>query len=901
MTDERPESTPTVIGRYRVLRTLGEGGMGAVYLATDPAIDRLVALKLMRAGFNTGSLRERFAREARAVGRLHHPNIVTIFEFGEHEGEPFIAMEYVEGQTLASLVGHADVTLGQQLALMDGLCAGLHYAHRAGIIHRDVKPVNVMVDAEGIVKILDFGIARAAALSLTQAGTQPGTILGTLNYMAPEQLAGKPVDQRADIYAVGAVFYELLTGRQAFPGNIDSGILQVILLTGPTPIAEVRPDLDPGVVAIVNRCLERDADKRYPDLGIMRRELAAIERAEAGPRSAGATVVLTPGSLPGSFTPAPLATPGPDTRDAAAVARRAELDRQVTEARAALDREEYTRASEACQQVLQAEPTHAGALALQAQLSAVQTARAWLADGQSQLDRGALTTAASLVDRALGVRPAMPEALKLRAAIEEARVRQQTSSSAPTVLMTPTDGARTTDATIVRRSSDEATILRQPNDDATIVRAAPVAPVPAPQAAVPASAPVEAARVQPAEVKRGVGRWVVAVLGVAALIAVGTFVVRRSTPPATSPTSGAAGAAAAPPPAPAPTAPPIATPPIVVPPPAPATASVPAAATQPPAAQSTSEPAPPPKTKSPTPTPASPPAPVPAPVVSPAAPPAIATGATPPDRSAASTAPAIPPTGGRGLRGAQNATGSTSLMPTAAAERACRNGNAHACTEAGLSYRNGRGVIRNETTAASYYERGCDGSDPFGCVDLGQLYFQGAGVARDDSKAAALYQKGCDGGVAAGCLFLGGMYQTGRSLPRDEPRAFGLFVKACDGNNVAACNEAAMMMEPGRGGARDDARAFQFLKKSCDGNFLLGCRNLGVRYEEGRGVPRNDQLALQAFQKACSGALGVACTNIGDMFAEGRGVPKSDAEAKVFYGKACDAGDQNGCRLKGGG
>src|SRR5580693_6117385 len=155
MTDESPASNPASIGRYQVIRTLGEGGMGSVYLATDPAIDRQVALKLMRAGF-TGSLRERFAREARAVGRLHHPNIVTIFEFGEHQGEPFIAMEYVEGQTLSSLVGRSDVSLPQLVGLMDGLCAGLHYAHRAGIIHRDIKPVNVMVDTEGIVKILDF-------------------------------------------------------------------------------------------------------------------------------------------------------------------------------------------------------------------------------------------------------------------------------------------------------------------------------------------------------------------------------------------------------------------------------------------------------------------------------------------------------------------------------------------------------------------------------------------------------------------------------------------------------------------------------------------------------------------------------------------------------------------------
>jgi serine/threonine-protein kinase len=267
--------------------------MGAVYLAKDPVIDRLVALKLMRTGLDFDKLRDRFAGEARAAGRLHHPNIVTIFEYGEHQGEPFIAMEYIEGRTLASLVGRPEVTVQQILALMDGVAAGLFYAHRAGIIHRDIKPVNLMVDSEGIVKILDFGIARASELSLTSAGTQPGTIVGTLNYMAPEQFARGTVDHRADIFSVGAVFYELLSGQPAFPGELPV-VLHMIMVEGPKPLAGVRPDLDPAVIAIVNRCLERDLERRYPDLGVMRHDLAAVRQTSSVPDSAGATVVLTP-------------------------------------------------------------------------------------------------------------------------------------------------------------------------------------------------------------------------------------------------------------------------------------------------------------------------------------------------------------------------------------------------------------------------------------------------------------------------------------------------------------------------------------------------------------------------------------------------------------------------------
>src|SRR5262245_59977916 len=156
-------SVPTQIGRYQVVRRLGEGGMGAVFLARDPAIDRDVAIKLMRTGFDVTDLRDRFTREAKSIGRLHHPNIVTVFDVGEHDGEPFIAMEYVEGQTLAKVIANAmAVPLAQKLGYIDGLFDGLQYAHRTGIIHRDIKPANVMVGVDGGIKILDFGIARVS-------------------------------------------------------------------------------------------------------------------------------------------------------------------------------------------------------------------------------------------------------------------------------------------------------------------------------------------------------------------------------------------------------------------------------------------------------------------------------------------------------------------------------------------------------------------------------------------------------------------------------------------------------------------------------------------------------------------------------------------------------------------
>src|SRR5262250_121884 len=154
---------PKNISRYQVMQHLATEGMGSVYLARDPAIDRLVAIKLLKEGFDNAELRERFMREARSAGRLRHVNIVTIFDVGEHDNQPFIAMEYVEGETLYALIKQkAALSIGRKLEMIDQLCAGLQYAHRGGIVHRDIKPKNVMVDADGVLKVLDFGIARVS-------------------------------------------------------------------------------------------------------------------------------------------------------------------------------------------------------------------------------------------------------------------------------------------------------------------------------------------------------------------------------------------------------------------------------------------------------------------------------------------------------------------------------------------------------------------------------------------------------------------------------------------------------------------------------------------------------------------------------------------------------------------
>ena len=274
------------IGRYRVVRLIAHGGMGSLYLARDPAIDRLVAIKLLKAGFDDDVARERFAREARATGGLRHPNIVTVFDVGEHSNRPFIAMEYVPGETLAALIRRqAPLLLTDKLAVLEDLCAGLHFAHQAGILHRDIKPANIILDVSGTLKILDFGLARAKDSNITQSGDQ----LGTLNYMSPEQVVGDRLDQRTDVYAVGAVAYELVSYKKAFAGTVPDGAIFRILNTTPEPLATVVPGIDPEIPKIIERAMAKDPGQRYQDLEALRLDLSAVRsrlyalEPEAGP------------------------------------------------------------------------------------------------------------------------------------------------------------------------------------------------------------------------------------------------------------------------------------------------------------------------------------------------------------------------------------------------------------------------------------------------------------------------------------------------------------------------------------------------------------------------------------------------------------------------------------------
>jgi serine/threonine protein kinase len=267
-------SAPQQIGRYEILEELGRGAMGVVFKGRDPFIGRLVAVKTITTGIaDNPELLERFRREAQAAGGLQHPNIVTIYEMSEFEGTPFIAMEYLEGASLEKTIGEqARLPLVHKLGYLVQACRALDYAHRRGVIHRDVKPANIMVTSEGVVKVVDFGIARI----VDTAKTQTGVLLGTLSYMSPEQVRGQHADERCDVWALGVVMYELLAYRRPFEGENHAALLMCILQQEPKAIRGFLPECPLELENVVQRALRKEEALRYPTMEALLVDLEPI-------------------------------------------------------------------------------------------------------------------------------------------------------------------------------------------------------------------------------------------------------------------------------------------------------------------------------------------------------------------------------------------------------------------------------------------------------------------------------------------------------------------------------------------------------------------------------------------------------------------------------------------------
>jgi len=287
------------LGHYQIVALLGEGGMGEVYRARDARLGRDVALKVLPAGMASDPARlERFRREAQTVASLNHPHIVTIYSVEEAAGVSFLTMELVEGRRLDELLTADGLPLASLLDIGAAVADALGAAHAKGIVHRDLKPANLMVNRDGRVKVLDFGLARSAATpvsdqTVTQVApiTTVGTVVGTVPYMSPEQLRGRPVDHRSDIFSLGILLYELAAGHRPFGGASDPDVISSILRDTPRDLSALRPDLPPRLGRIIARCLEKEPDRRYSAAEEIREELHAL-RAEVAAGTSGAPAVF---------------------------------------------------------------------------------------------------------------------------------------------------------------------------------------------------------------------------------------------------------------------------------------------------------------------------------------------------------------------------------------------------------------------------------------------------------------------------------------------------------------------------------------------------------------------------------------------------------------------------------
>jgi eukaryotic-like serine/threonine-protein kinase len=281
-----------IAGRYEIEELVGHGGMSSVYKAHDTLLERHVALKILHEQYNADDdFVERFKREARAVAQLQHPNIVTVIDRGDEEGRQYIVFEYIDGENLKEYVvrkGRLDVHEAIEIALEVG--RGLAFAHDQGLIHRDVKPQNVLLNGDGRAKVTDFGIAR----SLDVDGmTQTGTVLGTSNYIAPEQASGQQVDAHSDVYALGVVLYELLAGEVPFPGESFVAVAMKHMHEPAPNLLDVRKDVPLRVAAAVDRALEKDPEQRFPTMAAFAAELeAALAELDRGESVDDATMVI---------------------------------------------------------------------------------------------------------------------------------------------------------------------------------------------------------------------------------------------------------------------------------------------------------------------------------------------------------------------------------------------------------------------------------------------------------------------------------------------------------------------------------------------------------------------------------------------------------------------------------
>ena len=289
------------LGPYEILAPLGAGGMGEVYRATDPRLGRDVAIKVLPASFSKDTDRlKRFEQEARSAGVLNHPNVTIVYDIGQHEGAPYVVQELLEGQTLRAELAGGRFSARKAIDYATQIAQGLAAAHDKGIVHRDLKPENLFVTREGRVKILDFGLAKltqvegSGSASKLPTATEPGVVMGTVGYMSPEQIKTEPVDARSDIFALGVILYEMLSGQRPFRGVSPGETMAAILKEDPPDLSVTNQNVSPGLERLVRHCLEKNRERRFRSASDLAYDLETLTAASGSSPTPGVRLAPSP-------------------------------------------------------------------------------------------------------------------------------------------------------------------------------------------------------------------------------------------------------------------------------------------------------------------------------------------------------------------------------------------------------------------------------------------------------------------------------------------------------------------------------------------------------------------------------------------------------------------------------
>ena len=793
---------PERLGKYLIRRELGRGAMGVVYEGYDPMIERAVAIKVLRLDeadpHLAAELRMRFRREAQAAGRLGHPGIVGVYEYGEDAGADatFIAMELVRGRDLKSLFDSGKrFTLAETGRLMAELLAALQHAHERGVVHRDIKPGNIILLDDGGVKVADFGIARLDTSELTQLGS----VLGTVSHMSPEQLTGEAVDGRSDLYSCGVILYQLLTGTRPFSGP-PAALIHKVLHESPPPVSQRVPTLPRALDDVVHTAMAKRAAQRYVDAREFATALRAALDAALSPRfDADATLVPQPLADPD----ATLALPS-DAAAGAAVSRAsgARVDAVASSA----------------PPTLAPGATPAAPIPVDANAAAAgpSTSRSRAGNGRSiafaVLGVAGVVAAGAVVFRMLGsdadgaAGVAAPASAALSAALGSATA----SAPATTAMLS---------ASVPAAASREMPASAPSPSGMAAAASAPTAKVAArPPATITAST---------ASTPRGLAPTAAPTrIGTPSAVGTGSTARARETP-ATAPTVVA-------------TAPALTHPPAVVP--APTAAPVPSAG--PSSSKESRVVAPPPAIAAPTRGDAR---------IASAPSPRIASAPSGGIASAASARSA--PAGSARVAAAASAPlRAASAAATARGDNEClepaRRGDARCQVVVGQLYRNGRGVARDPVEAARWFAKAAEQGSDAGQYELGLLHESGMGVPRDQVTALAWYRKAAAQGHARAQNKVGNAYENGTAAAANPVLAAEWYRKAADQNLPIAEYNLGRLYLSGRGVFKDTAKGQALLEKAADAGEPNAMVYVAVMYDKGDGKPRDRDRATRLYREA---------------------------------------------------